>query len=111
MRQPRDPVPAHSLPPMAKGSRKRLSTTLTKLDPAILRPKPQAISQHAAGNGTRVTTTIKPVRGPPEKLEESGIFNADPSNFRDEHHEDGASEDEVIKEYYVSRVRSFFSCV
>jgi hypothetical protein len=92
---------------MVGKGRNRFNATLTKLDPATLRPKPQAVSQHSAESGRRVTATVKPVRDPLGTPEVPAIFNADPSSFRDEYREDDASEDEIVKEYYISRVRSF----
>ena len=86
--------------------RRSKKNTLTKINPASLRPKIQATSQHAAENGTTVTTTVNPPRDLP-LFEESDNFDANPSNFNDDHFRDDANEEEVAKEYYVSRVRSF----
>jgi hypothetical protein len=95
-----------STPPMGRHPKSKKST-LTKIDPAILRPKPQTISQHASHTGVPVTTPVNPVRDPP--LEEPATFNADPSNFKGEYSEDGFSEEEVVRDYYITRVRCFFS--
>jgi hypothetical protein len=83
------------------GKRKVKSKLLTKIDPALLKQKPQAISQHAASDGTRVTTTIKPACQP---LVLPAIFGADTLNFNKEHSEDGDDDDEVSQEYYITRV-------
>ena len=96
-----------SAPPMGRHPKAKKST-LTKIDPAILRPKPQTISQHASHAGVPVTTPVNPVRDPPEiLLEEPAAFNADPSNFKGDYSEDGFSEEEVVRDYYITRVRYF----
>lgn len=85
--------------------RRSKKTTLTKIDPASLRPKLQAISQHASEDGTTVTTAVNPPRNPPP-FDESDIFNANPLNFKGDSLGDDSNEDEVAREYYVARVCS-----
>jgi len=80
--------------------------TLTKINPSVLKPKLEAVSQHSAGDGKRVTTAVKPVRQPPASphpLQDLDIFCADVSGFNEEHLEDDEG-DEVGRGYYVARV-------
>ena len=81
--------------------RKAKDRLLTKIDPRVLKLKPQATSQHVAENGTRVTTTIKPGCQPPVV---PVVFGADALDFEDDHLEDGSSDDDVANEYHVTRV-------
>lgn len=85
--------------------------TLTKIDPAILKPKPLGVSQHAAGHRKRVTTSVNPLRPPLAiPLPEPANFNADPSNFAEGPLDDDDSDlEDVLKEFYASQVRSFCS--
>ena len=86
------------------GKRKVKNKTLTKIDPSVFKPKPQATSLHDAGNGIRVTTTVK-LTGPsqpPEALLDSAAFHVDIPNTTD----DVIGED-VSRGYYVARVCSF----
>lgn len=58
--------------------------TLTKIDPALLKPRvAPAVSQHKSSGGERVTTTVNPVqpRTTPVPLQEPALFCADPPNF------------------------------
>lgn len=91
------------------GKRKAKVKVLTKIDPSILKPKPQAISQHAADNGTRVTTAVKPTLRPPvlDPLLDPATFDADVSDFDNECLEDDGDNDDISRGYYVSRVRAF----
>ena len=92
------------------GKRKGKTKTLTKIDPSILKPKLQAISQHAADNGTHVTTTVNPNLQPPVDpyhLLDPATFDADASGFDGECLEDGGDNDDVSRGYYVSRVCAF----
>ena len=81
---------------------KTLTTTLTKIDPSILKLGPTAVSQHAAEDGTRVTTTVNPVVQFPSPADPI-VFGFDP---------EGIDEDPVVCNgggdgtggYYVSRV-------
>lgn len=89
------------------GKRKTKTTTLTKIDPSILKLKPQAVSQHATDDGTRVITAVRPIRHPPvtpDSLLDPTIFDAGVSSFYDEHSEDCDVDDGVSGGYYVSRV-------
>jgi len=79
---------------------KRKKVTLTKIDPSTLKPKPHAVSQHAAEGGVRVTTTVKPARQPPD-------FAIDVSSFNEEHTEGNDTDEDISRGYYVARVRIF----
>lgn len=81
--------------------RKAKGRLLMKIDPHVLKLKPQATSQHAAENGTRVTTTIKPGCQPPVV---PVVFGADTLDFEDDHLEHGSSNDDVVNEYHVTQV-------
>jgi len=89
--------------------RKAAKTTLTKIDPSILIPKPVAVSQHAARNGTRVTMTVNPTK-PPVPLVDSLNFNLDPENFNEEPTGGTVSEEEFSRGYYVARVCVLACC-
>lgn len=94
------------------GKRKAKNSTLTKIDPSILKPKMVAVSQYAAHGGARVTTAVNPIRAPP-------VSSIDPFAFdfgfdshveneeEDEEDEDEQGEDDVSKKYYVARVCVF----
>jgi len=84
----------------------KAKNTLTKIDPALLRPKPQAISQHATHRGVRVTTTVNPVRQTLPPLPEPDIFSADPSKFSEEDLDvvDDSDDENAPKAYYAGRV-------
>jgi len=91
-------------------AKRKVKKTLTKIDPSILKPKPQAISQHAADDGIRVTTTVEPVYPPvaPDPLLDpailEAIFDAETSDLTgDEDFDDGVS-----RGYYVARVCVLF---
>lgn len=80
------------------GKRKKGNQVLTKIDPSALKPKPLAISQHAAQDGTRVTTTVKPVRQALPAPVDPFVFNANPADFEEELSEDdGSEEDELAR--------------
>ena len=100
-------VPAHSPPQMSKRHRSK-KFTLTKIDPAKLFSKPQAVSQYATDSGAAVTTTVNPVYDSQEMpCEGPDTFDADPSNFKEEYLGDEDNEEEVARAYYVARVCSF----
>jgi len=84
--------------------KRKVKSTLTKIDPSLLKPKPYAISQHAAENGERVTTNIRPAHQPPEDLPN---FAADTSSFNEEYAEGDETDDDISRGYYVARVCSF----
>ena len=95
------------------GKRKKNNlTTLTKIDPSLLMPKPHAVSHHASGSGIRaatVTTTVNPVQQPPPAatLLEPALFNVDPLDFAEGLGDDGIDED-VSREYHIARVSDFY---
>lgn len=90
--------------PATTGKRKA-KKTLTKIDPSTLKQRPQATSQHAADNGTRVTTTVNPILQPPVIPGlDTFTFDADASNFDEEFLEDGGG---ASRGYYVARVCTF----
>lgn len=74
------------------GKRKAKNQTLTKIDPSVLKPKPAAVSQHAACDGTCVTTAIKPPQ-PPVTPEDLFDFNVNPADVGDEWFEDDDDEE------------------
>jgi hypothetical protein len=85
--------------PLPKGKAKL--RTLTKIDPSILKPKPQAVSQHSRNDGTRITTTINHVPQPAAPAN----FDPDVSNFIAKQLEGDSTDDEgVSRSYYVARV-------
>ena len=89
--------------PFDMGKRKA-KTTLTKIDLSVLEPKQTAFSYHAAHDGTRVTTTLKPVFPPLE--DDAFLFNADLADFNEECFEDDGDETvDTPRGYYVARVR------
>lgn len=81
--------------------KRKAKSTLTKIDPSILKPKLCAISQHAAENGGRFTTTVRPAHRPPEDLPN---FAANTSSFNEEYAEGNETDDDVSRGYYVARV-------
>ena len=85
-------------------------TTLTKIDPSILIPKPVAVSQHAAQNGARVTMTVNPASQPLVPPLDSLDFNLDPENFNEELAGGTVSEEEFSRGYYVTRVCVLARC-
>lgn len=89
---------------MAKRLKSKRVSVLTKIDPASLRSKPQAVSQHAAKDGKPVTTAVNPVYEHP--FDESDIFNANPLDFKDEDLGE-TDEEDAVRGYYVSRVCPF----
>lgn len=90
------------------GKRKARNRTLTKIDLSTLKFRPAAVSQHATQSGTRVTTSITPVRQPPAPPIDSIDFDLDPTNFDGEHSEDNLAEEDVSRAYYVTRVRDSY---
>ena len=100
---------------MAK--RKVKSKLLTKIDPGILKPKSLGISQHAAKNGVRVTTTVNPVwttLATPlaTPLSEPFGFDANPSSFAEEPldgDDDDGDVEGFLKEFFAAQVCSFSS--
>jgi len=87
--------------------RRKKHTTLTKIDTAILIPKPSAVSQHVGGNGAPVTTTVNPPSWVPTG--EPDFLNADTSTFKDGYLGDDVSEEEIAAEWYAAHVSSFVS--
>ena len=81
--------------------KRKAKSTLTKIDPSILKPKLCAISQHAAENGGRFTTTVRPTHRPPEDLPN---FAANTSSLNEEYVEGDETDDDVSRGYYVARV-------
>lgn len=91
----------HNMPPPKGKARLK---TLTKIDPSILKPKPQAVSQHSKNDGTRVTTTINRAPQPVAPAD----FDPDVSNFIAKPLEGDSSDDDgVSRSYYVARVCPF----
>lgn len=84
------------------GRRKGKKTTLTKIDPSILCPKPPAVSQHADDNGVPVTTAVNPPSPSWMPTEEPDIFNPDASNYLG----DDVSEEEIAAEWHTDHVSS-----
>jgi len=97
-----------SQPPTAMGKRKNKLDTLTKIDPSVLRPSPfSAVSQHATGFRTRVSTPICPVLPrPTQTLCEPPIFGADPSNFAEGCQSDDEDDEDISKSYFSVKVWS-----
>jgi len=91
------------------GKRKRKFDTLTKIDPKILKPKPlAAVSQYAADDKTRITTSIRPILPHPAPTPlELPIFDADPVNFAEECPSDGENIEDISKGYFSAKVRYF----
>lgn len=90
---------------MGRRKGKKLAT-LTKIDTAILLPKPQAVSQHVGDNGAPVTTTVDP-HSPPWMPAEEPDFNMDASDFKDGYLRDDVDEEEIMAEWYEGHVSSF----
>ena len=89
----------------AMGKRKvKKNNNFTKIDPSTLKSKPQAVSQHAANDGKRVTTTINPPPPPPPL--DPNALDRDLGNFSEENLGDESGDDEMAREYYASQVRS-----
>lgn len=117
--KPRDRQPAHfELPPahfkfppvaaMGRRKGKNKSENITKIDPSTLNPKPFAVSQHAANDGTRVTTVVKPIHQPPtSQADLANTFSADVQDSEGEHLEDDGGNDDLSRGYYVTRVCIF----
>jgi hypothetical protein len=91
------------------GKRKSKNKTLTKIDPSILKPKLIAVSQHAAHDGARVTTTVNPARVLPVSPVDPLAFDFDPGGFNEDFEEDEEDQEEesILREYYVARVCVF----
>ena len=93
------------------GRQKSKRKTLTKIHPSLLKPRPQAISQHAADKRTLITTTVNLTsRAPPplEPLPDVGISDADLQNLIDENLRDDGAEEDISRGYYVARVCNLF---
>ena len=86
---------------MAKGRGKK--STLTKIDPDTLEPRPYGVSQHGIGGGKRVITTINFTQQPVATLPEPVAFDADSSNFSEDCL-DGDDDEEASRGFYVTRV-------
>ena len=78
--------------------------TLTKIDPGVLKVRRPAISQHAAGDGTRVTTNFD-LSSHPLLLADPVILDADINGFADEDFRDAGADEDDSRGYYVARVR------
>ena len=98
------------------GKRKAKNKTLTKIDLSTLRLKPAAVSQHAAHDGTRITTAVNPVRAPRVTPSHSLAFDFGPGGLdgdfeeeEEEEEEEGEEGEDVSKGYYVARVFVFFT--
>lgn len=92
---------------MAKRRRPGGHNTLTKIDPATLRQKPPAVSQHADNSGAPVITAINPtplLEIPPE---EPVFFGADTSNFKDGFLEGDLTEEEIVEWYHTAGVSPY----
>ena len=98
---------------VATGMKKRKlrsqNTTLTKIDPGSLRPKPFATSQHATGYRGRVTTSLDPVQPPLAPPPGPEIFEPSPLNLNEEHSSDEGSDsdDDIARGYYADSVWPF----
>ena len=90
---------------MGMARRRAKKTTLTNIDPSLLKPKTLAISQHETSNGTRVTTPIHPIRETPPAVDPV-VFDLDPSNFDREWFEAEADEGDSDEEESALRVRA-----
>ena len=79
-----------------------------KIDPSVVRPKPfVAVSQHATGGRTHVTTPIRPVLPHPmETPPEPPIFGADPLNFTEGYLSNGEDDEDISKGYFSVKVWS-----
>ena len=91
-----------------KSRNKTLVTTLMKIDPSTIKPKPTAVSQHATQNGMRVTAAINPVVQLPPPVDPI-VFNFDPESPDEDpvaHYE----EEDCTGGYYVSRVCNITHC-
>ena len=91
------------------GKRKKKFDTLTKINPDILRPKYlPATSQHGTDNRTRITTSICPILPRPTPTPpEPPIFDADPLGFAEGCLSDDEGAEDVFKDYFSAKVRSF----
>ena len=88
------------------GRRKKSSNeNVTKIDPRTLALRLHAVSQHAANDGTRVTTALKPILRPPAQTAPSDFKHApNTSSFDDEYLEDDGEIDDPSRGYYVAWV-------
>ena len=82
---------------MAKRRKPGGNSTLTKIDPALLRQKPPAVSQHADDSGAPVTTTINPTPFSAIPPEEPVFFGTDVPNFGDGYPEGDVTEGEAAE--------------
>jgi hypothetical protein len=97
-------VPRGGTTPSGMTKRKAKKTTLTNIDPSLLKPKTLAISQHATSNGARVTTPIRPAHKTPPRVDPV-ILDFDPSTFDREWLEAEVDEEDTDEEDFISRVR------
>ena len=104
------PPPASLAPIPPMGKRKVKNKVLTKIDPSLFKLKPQATSLHAAGDGTRVTTTVQLTNHSDslKALPTSPNFFVDVPDTTNEGWGDDGADDDVSRGYYVARV-CFFS--
>lgn len=105
--RPRDLCQLTLCPPPPTMGKRKAKNTLTKINPGVLKYKPVAVSQHASQGGARVTTTVNPICPPSTAPPTDPFFDPDPGNFSEECDEDDGTEEDVLREYYVSRVRAF----
>ena len=90
---------------MGKGKAKKRNDNVTKIDPSTFEQKPFAVSHHAARDGTRVTSVVKPIRKPSTFQEGPPVaFSAATSEFEGDYLEDDCSGDDASRGYYVARV-------
>ena len=98
---------------MAKHKMK--NKVLTKIDPSVLKSKHRvpAVSQHSAGNGICITTTVKPTcQLPPatsNPLADPYIFGPDVLNLNEEHLQENDNDGDILRGYYVAWVWTFVS--
>lgn len=81
-----------------------------KINPRILKPKLAATSQHAANDGTRITTAVNPIRASRVTLFDPLAFGLDLGGLNvgvEEGEEEEEEEEEVSKVYYVDQVCVF----
>ena len=83
------------------------STTLTKINPSVLKPKPVAVSQHAAQDGTHITKAVNPIRQPPVPLVDPLAFSLGLENFNEESTGDVINGEDISRGYYVAWVCAF----
>lgn len=89
--------------------RRKKNNTLTKIDPSILKLKPQAIAQHAASDGKRVITAVEPSHPllASEPLLHPDFLDTEIKNFDHEGLEDDGTDEDISKGPFTARVRFF----